>query len=98
MGALALDCQISKGIGAEICRVFAENFEIVHLMCVFGGVQGPAKPAPGQVPRGVGDMTTTLREYSDIADGSVLATCSSTVRLNSMAAAHQTRRGLRQPP
>ena len=73
MGVLTLDAQISKGIGAEICRVFAENFEIAHLMCVFGGVQGPAKPPPGHVPLGVGDMTTTLREYSGILDGLVLA-------------------------
>ena len=56
---------LTKGLGAEIGRIFSENTGIAHLMCVFGGVN--AKP-PSQPPQlgAAGDMTTSMRDCGEL--------------------------------
>ena len=96
---------ITKGLGAEICRIFSENYDMAHMMyalctprlgmcsscdelhasllvccpvnihsltlcscgrCIFGGVNNALAPEPGTAPKGVGDMTTTMRDCGNL--------------------------------
>lgn len=69
MGCLKLAglYSITKGLGAEICRVYTENHpNMSHLMCIFGGVNNALAPEPGATPTGVGDMTTTMRDCGNL--------------------------------
>lgn len=64
---------ITKGLGAEICRIYSENFEIAHMMCIFGGVNNALAPEKGAAPTGVSDMTTTMRDCGNLLRCCVLA-------------------------
>ena len=73
---------ITKGLGHEITRVFAQNTSLHVLTCLFGGVSTP--PEPKLQGQGTGGWATTLRDC-----GQALAR-SLHVPLSELASQHET--------
>ena len=57
---------MTKGLGHELTRIFANNHDIHVLTCLFGGVNTAAEPPEGREGAGAGGWATTLRDCGQV--------------------------------